>query len=159
MPLTPEQLKSFEENGYLVVENVVTGTTLQRIRDAISEMVEEATTKGTDRAKNFQAEDGDVGTAGTAVARKPLRKLNELVCVDDFFKSVAASPHILDMVAQLTGGAKKIMLYSDHVFLKPALCGSEKRCTRTILISASCPTAQPSRAGWRWMTRPLRTAA
>jgi ectoine hydroxylase-related dioxygenase (phytanoyl-CoA dioxygenase family) len=133
MALTSEQLASYEKNGFLVVENLVTGDTLRRIRDAITEICEEVASRGTVRVGEVQAEPDDpagVGAVATtkapAAVRRPLRKLNALVPGDDFFKSVAARPEILDIAAKLAGGAEHIMLYSDQVFLKPAFEGSEK---------------------------------
>ncbi|MCZ7646259.1 MAG: phytanoyl-CoA dioxygenase family protein [Planctomycetota bacterium] len=65
--------------------------------------------------------------AATATLAKPaVRKLSSLVSEGEFFREIAASPRILELVAELTGGAKSIYLYSDQVFLKPAFCGSEK---------------------------------
>ena len=122
MSLTREQLSFYEENGYLVVMNVVSEDVLARLRTAITEMTEEAQAG---RDARFQPAT-EPGAGVTATQAAPLRKLNELVPHDPFFRSVAASPNILDIVQQLAGNAQKIMLYSDQVFLKPAFCGSEK---------------------------------
>jgi phytanoyl-CoA hydroxylase len=133
MSLTAEQLASYEKNGFLVVENLVTGSTLQRVRDAITEICEDAATRGKSRIGDVQTEPDSASGAATATAtapaaakRRALRKLNGLVPGDDFFKSVVSAPRILDIAAELSGGAEQIMLYSDQVFLKPAFEGSEK---------------------------------
>jgi ectoine hydroxylase-related dioxygenase (phytanoyl-CoA dioxygenase family) len=123
MPLSHDQLQFYQRNGYVVVENVVPADVLQRLREAISEMTDAAQAGRVTRMSSVLVEPD---AADTAVVKAPLRKLNELVPHDDYFRSVAASDTILDSVAQLTGGAQHITLYSDQVFLKPAFCGSEK---------------------------------
>jgi len=122
MGLSKDQLVLYEENGYVVVKDIVSKDVLARLRTAITEMTEEAQAG---RDARFQpAVEPDA--SGTAVKAAPLRKLNELVPHDSFFRAVAAGANILDIVAQLAGNAQRIMLYSDQVFLKPAFCGSEK---------------------------------
>jgi ectoine hydroxylase-related dioxygenase (phytanoyl-CoA dioxygenase family) len=65
--------------------------------------------------------------AAAATATKPaLRKLSELAPADDFFRSVAMLPQILDIAAELTQSAGPLVLYGDQAFLKPAFEGSEK---------------------------------
>jgi ectoine hydroxylase-related dioxygenase (phytanoyl-CoA dioxygenase family) len=122
MGLSPEQLAFYEENGYVVVEDIVSPDVLERLRTAISEATE-AAQAGRDARYKPAAED-DAGGGVRTVA--PLRKLNELVPNDPFFRAVASSDRILDIVAQLAHADQGIMLYSDQVFLKPAFCGSEK---------------------------------
>jgi ectoine hydroxylase-related dioxygenase (phytanoyl-CoA dioxygenase family) len=122
MALSPEQLGFYAENGYVVVHEILPPDVLAAVREAISRAVGEAEF-GSKGAANALYEPGD---NKTAVAHAPLRKLNALVPNDPFFHSVAASPAILDVVTQLTGNPRRIMLYSDQVFLKPAHCGSAK---------------------------------
>ena len=124
MALSQAQLSFYAENGYVVVENLVPPDVLARVRDTITEITEAAEAGRATRPVGTIAEPDTGG--GTAVAKAPLRKLNALVPHDPFFHSVAASPAILDVVAQLTGNPRQIMLYSDQVFLKPAFCGSPK---------------------------------
>jgi phytanoyl-CoA hydroxylase len=123
MALSKEQLAFYEENGYVVVPDVVSQDVVKRLRTAITEMTEEAQAG---RDARFQPAVEPDAAGGVATKAAPLRKLNELVPHDEFFRSVAKSDKIVDVVAQLAGNAKRIMLYSDQVFLKPAFCGSEK---------------------------------
>lgn len=122
MKLSKTQLDFYAQNGYLVVENLVTPAQLQTLRDRIDEIQSgRNATAGSKFTTNFEPGDG------TATAVKPvLRKLAALAPNDAFFRSVAATPAILDCVAQLTGNAERILLYSDQAFLKPAFNGSEK---------------------------------
>jgi ectoine hydroxylase-related dioxygenase (phytanoyl-CoA dioxygenase family) len=130
MALTAEQLKTFKEQGYLVVHNLIPPAILEQLRNRISAIVEAASAeKGLPVPGSFQFEPGEEGGTATATKKKaPLRKLNELVPEDEFFRSVATLPNILDIAADLTGAAPggPITLYSDQAFLKPAYEGSEK---------------------------------
>ena len=120
MSLSEEQLAFYEANGYVVVPDLLPPDLLPRVRDAITAAEAEVQTG---KAKHQALPEPD---AAGMVTKTPLRKLNALVPHSEFFRSVAASPAILDIVAQLTGNAASIMLYSDQVFLKPAFCGSAK---------------------------------
>jgi ectoine hydroxylase-related dioxygenase (phytanoyl-CoA dioxygenase family) len=127
MPLSQAQLSCYQENGYVVVDKVLSPDVLARVREAITNVTAEAEAGRASRVKDVVIEPGDGAAGGSVgVAKAPLRKLSQLVPGDPFFRSVAASPHILDMAAALIGNPTHIMLYSDQVFLKPALCGSAK---------------------------------
>lgn len=137
MGLTKTQSEFFAENGYLVVENLVSRENLARLRTQVDEVqntILEAQAAAKARHGTIGGGSGGVAyivepgaSGGTATMAKPsLRKLAELAPNDAFFRSIAASPAILEIVQHLTGGGPQIMLYSDQVFLKPAFCGSEK---------------------------------
>jgi ectoine hydroxylase-related dioxygenase (phytanoyl-CoA dioxygenase family) len=128
MALSQAQLSSYADQGYLVVENILAPDVLARVRDIISEITDAAQAGRAARAASIAAEPDAAGAGGggVAVAAAPLRKLNGLVPHDAFCHSVAANPALLDIVAQLTGNPRQIMLYSDQVFMKPAHCGSPK---------------------------------
>jgi hypothetical protein len=140
MGLTAIQKKFFDDNGYVVVENLVSPQNLERLRtqvDDIQNTILEAQATARARAASangdrggnvsYIVEPGSNAGGGTAVAAKPsLRKLAELAPTDPFFRSIACSKNIVEIVSEITGGVNKIMLYSDQVFLKPAFCGSEK---------------------------------
>jgi phytanoyl-CoA hydroxylase len=120
MPLSNDQLAFYAENGFVVVPGVLPPDVLTRVRDAISAAAADV------QAGRPSAATQAIPEPDVPVPDAPLRKLNALVPHDAFLRSVAASPAILDVVAQLTGDPQRIMLYSDQVFLKPALCGSAK---------------------------------
>jgi ectoine hydroxylase-related dioxygenase (phytanoyl-CoA dioxygenase family) len=123
MSLSDEQRSSYAANGYLVVRDLLPPEVLPRVRDAIT-AAEADVRMGTGTHQAIPEPDAAGG--GAAATKAPLRKLNALVPHSEFFRSVAASPAILDIVAQLIGHPSSIMLYSDQVFLKPAFCGSAK---------------------------------
>lgn len=122
MTLSQAQLEAYERDGYLVVENLVSPQDLRTLRERIDAIQEgRANAQSSGFVTNFEP------AGGTAVAAKPvLRKLSELAAHDEFFRSIASSKGILDCVAQLTGRAERILLYSDQAFLKPAFHGTEK---------------------------------
>jgi len=132
MALTPEQAAHFAENGYVVVQDVISPETLRDLRARVEDICGDIAKAQAEAKARHSSGDREGVTflsegGGTATATKPaLRKLAALAPSDPFFREIAASAKILDVVAELTGGAKTIMLYSDQVFLKPAHCGSAK---------------------------------
>jgi len=123
MALTAAQKAEYARNGYIVVENLVKPSELAELRRRIDEIQEGRVAAQTVGAQVLY----EPGAGGAAVAAKPvLRKLSQLATNDEFFRGIASKQSILDCVAELTGQAQNIMLYSDQAFLKPALHGSEK---------------------------------
>jgi phytanoyl-CoA hydroxylase len=126
--ISDQQFDAYQADGYLVVENLIPNETLKMLRDRISEIVRAASEANNRPLAGIQVlqEDSIASGAGTTARRAPLRKLAHLAFNDEWFRSVAASPEILDIAAKLSGNAKRLMLYSDQAFLKPAFEGSEK---------------------------------
>jgi ectoine hydroxylase-related dioxygenase (phytanoyl-CoA dioxygenase family) len=122
MPLTADQLRSFAADGFLVVHDLITPAVLAGVRARIDELRESAVAAKSTAGMKYQLETG--GSVATAV-KPALRKLDEPAKRDAVFRSIAETPAILDIVAELTGGPH-VLLYSDQVFMKPAFCGSEK---------------------------------
>ncbi len=114
MPLTQTQKDKFAKNGYIVVENIITPDQLAALRQKIAQL----------QSTPVDAKDGIVRQ--TEGETGPLRKLNALVPVSQWFKALASTPSITDIACELTDNAKELWLYTDQVFLKPAHCGSEK---------------------------------
>jgi phytanoyl-CoA hydroxylase len=126
MPFTPAHADFYEKNGYVVVEGLISKQDLATVRQHVDDLqqtiLEQQAARKAEAKVGYLTEGG-----GTAVAAKPaLRKLSELAPVDPLFRRIASTPEILDIVSALTGGGRRIMLYSDQIFLKPAFCGSEK---------------------------------
>ncbi|HYF51478.1 MAG TPA: phytanoyl-CoA dioxygenase family protein [Planctomycetota bacterium] len=128
--ITQAQIEEYNENGYIVVKNLISPENLAKVRQKVDDIQNtileaQAAARKRNSGVDFIVEPGSGG--GTAVAAKPvLRKLAELAPNDEFFRSIASSQNILDVVSALTGGNRGVYLYSDQVFLKPAFCGSEK---------------------------------
>jgi ectoine hydroxylase-related dioxygenase (phytanoyl-CoA dioxygenase family) len=122
MKMSQAQIDEYQQNGFVVVKNLVSPENLALLRRKIEDRQQEIL-ENKSRNANIIYEPG----GGTALATKPvLRKLESLAPEDTFFRSIAATPEILDIVSALTGNDPSVYLYSDQVFLKPALCGSEK---------------------------------
>ncbi|MEM1420861.1 MAG: phytanoyl-CoA dioxygenase family protein [Pseudomonadota bacterium] len=111
MTLSTEQRRFYDENGYLVIENLIDAATLTRLRDVIAEFKE--------RSKQIAASDEiyDLGPDHSASTPK-LRRLKDPVRRHDAFDALMRSETILDMVAPLLGGSVRF----DHSKLnfKPA---------------------------------------
>ena len=126
MPLSTAQRVFYRDNGYVVVKDIIPPAILSEVRRRITEIVETASRdRGAKVPGHVDVEPG--GGAGLATAKKPpLRKLSALAANDDFFRSVALLPEILDIGVELTQSAGPLLLYDDQAFLKPAFEGSEK---------------------------------
>ena len=125
MALTSAQRQFYQDKGYVVVENLIEPAMLRQLRDRITEIAQAA---AQERGVPVPGQVGyEPGSATAAPGKKaPLRKLNSLAAHDEFFRSVAMLPEILDIAAELTGSAGPLLLYDDQAFLKPAFAGSEK---------------------------------
>src|SRR5262249_12494827 len=126
MSLSAAQVQFYQDNGYLVVENLIAPEQLAEMRRVIDE-IQEGRVSASSKKFDVNFEQTSASSGGAAVATIPvLRKLSGLAPNDEFFRSVASGPKILDIVAELCGDAKTIYLYGDQAFLKPAFNGSEK---------------------------------
>ncbi len=121
MALTADQLKQYNDQGYLVVENLISKSTIAKMRERINQHVVQREKEIRARANPSEFEKSS-GTLTTS----QVRKLTELALIDPLLKEVASSSAVLDIVAELAGKAESIYLYNDQAFLKPAFCGSEK---------------------------------
>lgn len=111
MSLTPEQITAYRKNGYLVLENVVDGLTLTRIRAVIADFKQQS--------RQVEQSDAifDVGPGHSATTAK-LRRLKDPVLRHQEFDALMRSEAIVGVVADLLGGTVRF----DHSKLnfKPA---------------------------------------
>jgi ectoine hydroxylase-related dioxygenase (phytanoyl-CoA dioxygenase family) len=124
MKLTPAQLDSYLNDGFLVIENLIPMATLRRLSDRINAIQGEMASMSAGRnVTKFQME----SDLDRELSRSPaLRKLTGLAATEPAFYDAVSTPTVLDAVSQLTGGGREIMGHSDQVFMKPAFCGSAK---------------------------------
>ncbi len=103
MALTPDQKAKFDNEGYLVVENLIDDTTLSRLRSIIQDFK--------DRSRTVTQSDAifDVGPGHSPVSPK-LRRLKDPVKQHPEFDTLMRSDAIVDIVAPLMGGTARF----DH---------------------------------------------
>src|SRR5512133_2105743 len=127
MSLTPAQRQFYDDNGYVVVHNLIPQPILRQLRDRISEIVENVSRDRNARVPGTPQDEPGEGESAAATAtltkKPPLRKLSELAPADEFFRSVVMLPQILDIATELTGSTGPLKLYADQAFLKPAFEG------------------------------------
>ncbi|GMV78997.1 MAG: hypothetical protein AMXMBFR7_01810 [Planctomycetota bacterium] len=123
MSLSAPQREAYDREGYLVVDRVLEPARREELSRRVWDLVH-AAEEGRQSKERVLFEPGS--TAAATAVKPAIRKLSSLVAEGEFFQQIARDPFILDLVAEMTGGAKSIYLYNDQVFLKPAFCGSEK---------------------------------
>jgi phytanoyl-CoA hydroxylase len=110
MALTEEQKASWQENGYLVVENVLGEDEIERLREAVTALEDQAAglTESTDRFRLKVFGDG----GGTRV-----QSIAEPHEAGGAWMALARHPRILDVVEDLLG--PNIQLYYSMLMMKP----------------------------------------
>jgi len=119
MPTREGQKAFFEENGYLVVEDILSRTQLEELRAHVEIALE---------GKEPQFGDFEIQWEPYAVERPDLPRAQKIRVMfhlchrDSFFWSHATRPEILDIVELLLG--PDIKLYTDQMFVKPPFQGT-----------------------------------
>jgi ectoine hydroxylase-related dioxygenase (phytanoyl-CoA dioxygenase family) len=116
MPSRDEMKRFYEENGYLVVENLLTDADLAGVRRRTEEMVADP---------GAAAAGVSIGREGDTVADKSrpeaanatVRGIAFPARFDPVFREVARHPRLLELVRSLIG--PRIMLFRDQMLLKP----------------------------------------
>ncbi len=127
--MTPaEQKDFFEENGYLVVENLISSEQLAELRRMIDKVldgdVKPELPQGAQPDDDFQIQwEPSVKDTPDLPRREKIRVVFHLCHTNSFFWEHATRPEILDVVENLLG--PDIKLYTDQMFVKPARHGSE----------------------------------
>jgi len=123
MKLTAEQVRFFEENGFLAVANAVPAERVAAMRRRIEELCEQW--DGEDaRRIGMQQEMEVAGAVATVKTAQTVRKFSNLVDHEPVFKAHATDPDLLERVSHLIG--TPISLYEVQALLKPPFVGSEK---------------------------------
>ena len=123
MTLNNEQKNSFEENGYLIVRNLLTEEELEKLRTRANLIASgEAAHVPTQWIQQEPAvRRGKVVTTSNIDA---VRKLWSLVPYDEVMRAHATNPKVVDAIIDLLG--PDIKLYGDQLFMKPPKHGSRK---------------------------------
>lgn len=103
MPLSDDQVSRYREQGYLLLEGVISESTLARLRQTIARFVERSRSV-TQSNREFDLD------AGHTAKRPRLRRLKDPHLRDSVFRELAESDVIVGMAAQLLGGTVRF----DH---------------------------------------------
>ncbi len=103
MSLSPEQIQSYRENGYLVMENLIEEPILERLRQVIRNYREQS------RHVDKSNEIFDIGAHHSFETPK-LRRLKDPVLRHPEFDLLMRSNAVVDIVAELLGGTVRF----DH---------------------------------------------
>ena len=113
--LTPEQIESYHENGYVVARGVVTGERLDALRRETDAIVAQAAGV-TSHDEIYDLEDSH------SPSNPRVRRIKEPFRHSAFFDALARDPAVTDLVAQLIG--PDIRLYGGKMNLKSAGYGA-----------------------------------
>ena len=117
MSLTQSQVDQFEDQGFLVVENLLSPSQVEELKEHTKQIA--------DGRLPFPREslEWEPGTATENRGMMTLRKINSCANHDPFFVEHASKPAILDVIESLLGS--DIKLFGDQAFIKPP-GGTEK---------------------------------
>ena len=122
--MTPQQqMDFFDEQGYLIIETLLTPASLERCNaeiDRLHEFAAELEAKGDRTTMSFQREpylDGE-----DAKGPPILRKIESAGDHSQTFRDLATHPQLIEVLANLLG--PDLLLYRNTLMLKPAHHGS-----------------------------------
>jgi len=113
--LTQEQIRYYQENGFLAVENVFTDGEMAEARAVVEDLVERS------RAVREHTDVYDL-EPGHSAEQPRVRRLKAPIATDPFFERLARSDKVLDIVACLIG--PEIRLHGNKLNMKSAEYGS-----------------------------------
>ncbi|MBO9606489.1 MAG: phytanoyl-CoA dioxygenase family protein [Paenibacillaceae bacterium] len=124
MLFNPEQKQFFEENGYVVVPDILSPVQLEELRLMIDKVMEGQLTPETGGVTgDFHLQFEPALEHDPAVRRRDkIRVIFHMCHSHPFFWNHATRPEIVDVVESILG--PKITLYTDQMFAKPAHHGS-----------------------------------
>lgn len=124
MKLGADQIEKFWENGFLIVEGLLTEAEVDVLRLQV-DLVAGGNAAHIDK-KLLQVEpDVEAGKEAADTYAASLRKMSHVAFHDPVFEAHARNPKVLDVIESLLGADLK--LYQDQVFMKPPKVGSRQR--------------------------------
>ena len=102
--------EQFREQGYLVVEGLVSADEVQQVRQRTEDLI-------TGAVPGFPAEDIELEPGAKTVELATVRKLNRPAANDPVFLAHAGNPQVLGIVESIIG--PDIKLYNSQCFMKP----------------------------------------
>lgn len=117
-PPSEDQLRSYQENGFLTFENILTHAECDELLARLEYIVTEKPA-----GISIQVEPSMQGTAEASKVEH-VRKVSDLVAHDQVYGRIARKPAIIEKAQAILG--EKILLFRDVVMVKPAHHGSAK---------------------------------
>lgn len=123
-PMSPQQQKAFfEDQGYLVVENLLTQQELDACRDEIRRLHHVAVELEQNKDPKFRCFQREPFAQDATVDGLPaLRKIEETHVFSPVFEKLAAHPKLVPVVQNLLD--QDLLLFRSTLMLKPAFHGS-----------------------------------
>lgn len=122
--LTPEQLRSYNELGYVIIPNLLNAQEVQDLKDLRDRAVARAVEHGGsfyDGPAQYDVEPLKSDPTGKALG---LRKIQEVYQVEPVFRDMLSQPKILDIVQDIIG--PDIYYHSSKLMCKPGSGGRRK---------------------------------
>ncbi|MBW3625593.1 MAG: phytanoyl-CoA dioxygenase family protein [Armatimonadetes bacterium] len=114
--LTPEQIRSFHENGYLNESiRVLTDEQLERLRDRLDAVIEGKSEAPPEALRNM--------SGGGLKSDRVVVQIVNIWQADDLFRAHLCNPVILEMMAQLMD-TDTIRVWHDQIQYKPPVIGT-----------------------------------
>jgi phytanoyl-CoA hydroxylase len=120
--ITSEQLAAYRNNGYLVIEDLISAEETQRLRERVREY-----THGGRPAEALTIQIEPRVQRGEMTVEHPgdgIRKIDGLVQADDLFRRLCLHENMLAVIEAILG--PDIKLFRNSLMLKPPSVGSQK---------------------------------
>jgi len=125
MTVTKDQIEQFNEEGFLIIEDLLTPSEVAKMRAG----AEEIARPGPDQQSLVRRQVEPAISRGDMVAgdyELSLRKMTSIALSrDDVFVAHALRPSIVEVVKSLLG--PNLILYKDQLFMKPPRVGSRQQ--------------------------------
>lgn len=126
MRLTPAQVQSYRNDGYLVVEDVFPLATIDALCARLDWLCEHWEAPEARQVGVMQEADIKGGTTAVKAAQT-VRKFARLTAHEPDFRAFATGPLLVGLVSQLIGlPGQPLYLADDQAFMKPPRVGSRK---------------------------------
>ena len=120
--LTTDQLKSYDQNGYITIEDLVSKQTVEALSNRLREYTHGGRPSGAIRMQiepRVQRQEMQVAHAGDGI-----RKVDNLVKEDDLFHQLGLNHNIVGIISQILGTDLK--MFRNSLLMKAPEVGSQK---------------------------------
>ena len=115
--ITANEIESYDENGYLGIENVISDDDIHELRQVIDGIVEES------REVSAHTDIFDI-EPGHNCEEPQLRRIKNPMRLDSIFERVMRNKNLVDIVAALIGPGVRFLPGTDVINMKQAKVGS-----------------------------------